>query len=126
RTVRGRGWRSTEAVTRRLRPSLRGRAPGRDVERRLWASGQRTVVGIDEAGRGAWAGPVTVGAVVIPPDRRIIGVRDSKLLTEAEREALFDRVRTWAIASAVGHASPGECDELGMSDAQRLAAQRAI
>jgi len=48
------------------------------------------------------------------------------MLTEAEREALFDRVADWCDVWAVGHASPAECDELGMSDAQRLAARRAI
>ena len=53
-------------------------------------------------------------------------IRDSKLLTESEREALFDRIAEWARCWAVGHATHDECDELGMSDAQRLAARRAI
>lgn len=110
----------------RLRPTLRRRAPGLDEERRLWTAGVDIVVGVDEVGRGAWAGPLTVGAVVLPKDRRINKVRDSKMLTEAEREALFDRVAGWCEAWAIGHASPRECDELGMSDAQRLAARRAI
>src|SRR5690606_2934978 len=91
-----------------------------------WDEGADVVVGVDEVGRGAWAGPLTVGAVVVPVDRRVYKVRDSKLLTEPEREAIFDRVSTWARAWGVGHASPEECDELGMSDAQRLAARRAI
>mgnify|MGYP002026901415 FL=1 len=56
------------------------------------------MVGVDEVGRGAWAGPLTVGAVVANRDRRIIGVRDSKMLTEAEREALIDRITGWAEA----------------------------
>lgn len=84
------------------------------------------VAGMDEVGRGAWAGPLTVGAVVIPTDRRIYKVRDSKMLTEDEREAMFDRVTGWAAQWAVGHASQIECDELGMSEAQRLAARRAL
>lgn len=84
------------------------------------------VVGIDEVGRGAWAGPLTVGAVVVPQDRRIYKIRDSKQLTEREREALVDRIKEWALHWSVGHASPAECDDLGMSDAQRLATQRAI
>lgn len=83
-------------------------------------------MGVDEVGRGAWAGPLTVGAVVIPRDRRIVGVRDSKLLTETEREGLFDRLTGWARAWAVGHVDPAECDVLGMSEAQRLAARRAV
>jgi ribonuclease HII len=81
---------------------------------------------MDEVGRGAWAGPLTVGAVVIPRDRRIYKIRDSKQLTEDERESLVGRIKDWAIAWSVGHASAAECDELGMSDAQRLAAQRAL
>jgi ribonuclease HII len=65
---------------------------------------------------------------VVVPDRirRITGVRDSKMLTESEREALFDRITAWAEAWSVGHANNDECDDLGMSDAQRLAARRAL
>ncbi|HSL56451.1 MAG TPA: ribonuclease HII [Acidimicrobiales bacterium] len=110
----------------RLRRSLRDRSPTLAVERELWAAGHQVVVGVDEVGRGSWAGPLTVGAAVLPRDRRVYKVRDSKALTEPEREALFDRVAGWCVAWGVGHASPAECDELGMSDAQRLAARRAI
>lgn len=62
----------------------------------------------------------------MPQDRRVNGVRDSKMLSEAEREHLFDRIAEWCDAWAVGHASQEECDHLGMSEAQRLAARRAI
>jgi len=110
----------------KLRQAIRRKAPGLAFERALWEAGAEVVVGVDEVGRGAWAGPISVGAAVIPVDRRVYKVRDSKLLTEAEREALFERVAGWARAWAVGHASPEECDELGMSEAQRLAARRAI
>ncbi|RPI24006.1 MAG: ribonuclease HII [Actinobacteria bacterium] len=96
------------------------------MERELWEGGRTVVVGVDEVGRGAWAGPLTVGAAVLPRDRRVYKVRDSKLLTETEREALFDRIAGWCRSWAVGHASHEECDELGMSEAQRLAARRAI
>jgi ribonuclease HII len=96
------------------------------VERDLWAAGDRVVVGVDEVGRGAWAGPISVGAAVVPKDRRVYKIRDSKMLTEPEREALFDRIAGWCVAWAVGHASYTECDELGMADAQRLAAARAF
>lgn len=105
---------------------MKGRAPGLAVERELWAEGHEVVVGVDEVGRGAWAGPLTIAAAVLPRDRRVNKVRDSKALTEAEREALFDRLSDWCTAWAVGHASPRECDELGMSEAQRLAAGRAL
>lgn len=81
---------------------------------------------MDEVGRGAWAGPLTVGAVIVPEDRRIYKIRDSKMLTENEREAMFERIAAWCTAWSVGHAWPEECDEMGMSEAQRLAARRAL
>ena len=109
-----------------LRPALRRKPPSLALERALWDAGHRVVVGVDEVGRGAWAGPLMVGAAVLPPDRRVYKVRDSKLLNEAEREALFDRIAAWCEAWAVGHATQEECDDLGMADAQRLAARRAI
>jgi ribonuclease HII len=109
-----------------LRSAIKGKAPSLDVERRYWDQGHSVVVGIDEVGRGAWAGPISVGAAVVPAERRVYKIRDSKLLTEPEREAIFERVADWVEAFAVGHASHSECDELGMSEAQKLAAQRAI
>lgn len=109
-----------------MRRALQGKAPSLAVERELWAEGHEVVVGIDEVGRGAWAGPLTIGAAVLPADRRVNGVRDSKALTEPERERLYDKVAGWCTAWAVGHASAEECDRLGMSDAQRLAARRAL
>jgi len=109
-----------------LRGALRGKSPSLRLEREIWEGGARVVVGMDEVGRGAWAGPLTVAAAVLPPDRRVYKVRDSKMLTEEEREALFDRVAEWCRGWAVGHASPEECDALGMSEAQRRAARRAL
>lgn len=110
----------------RLRQALRDKAPTLDIERELWADGHEVVVGVDEVGRGAWAGPLMIGAAVVPRDRRVYKVRDSKMLTESEREAIFDRVANWCVAWAVGAASHAECDELGMSGAMRLAARRAL
>jgi ribonuclease HII len=109
-----------------LRKALKASAPGLGRERALWAQGHDVVVGLDEVGKGAWAGPLTVGAAVVPKDRRINKIRDSKMLTEAEREAMFDRIAGWCDAWSVGHASQAECDDLGMSDAQRLATRRAL
>ena len=117
---------STAPTAAPLRRALRGRAPGLRAERALWDSGAAVVAGVDEVGRGSWAGPLTVAAVVADPDRRIYKVRDSKMLTAAERETLHDRIRAWARAVSVGHATVAECTELGMADAQRLAARRAI
>jgi ribonuclease HII len=100
--------------------------PSLAVERALWDEGVEAVVGVDEVGRGSWAGPISVGAAVLPHDKRVYKVRDSKMLTEAEREHIFPRIAGWCRAWAVGHASQEECDELGMSEAQRLAARRAV
>lgn len=116
----------TAPTVPRLRPSLKRQSPGLSVERRLWTDETTVVVGVDEVGRGAWAGPISVGVAVVPRDRRVYKIRDSKLLNEDEREALFERVGNWVEAWAVGHASHTECDEMGMSDAQRLAARRAL
>lgn len=113
-------------IVPKLRPSLRSNAPGTSFETALWDTGLETVVGVDEVGRGAWAGPLTVGAVVIPQHARIYKVRDSKQLTEAERESMFSRITEWARNYAVGHASFVECDQLGMSEAQKLATRRAL
>lgn len=96
------------------------------MERDLWDQGYETVVGVDEVGRGSWAGPISVGAAVLPRARAVNKVRDSKMLTEPEREALFPRLAQRCATWAVGHASQAECDELGMSAAQKLAARRAI
>ena len=114
------------AVVPKLRPALKKHAPNLKVERSLWEKGHEVVVGVDEVGRGAWAGPLSVGAAVVPKDRRIYKLRDSKMLTEEEREAMFDRVAGWCTQWAVGHATSEECDRLGMSDAQRLATRRAL
>jgi ribonuclease HII len=109
-----------------LRPSLKRRSPSHERERQLWSEGHEVVGGMDEVGRGAWAGPLTLAAAVLPQDRRVNKVRDSKQLTEREREGLFERIADWCVTWAVGHASAQECDELGMSAAQRLAARRAL
>ena len=100
--------------------------PSRSVEHSLRDQGHEVIVGVDEVGRGAWAGPLMVGAAVLPPDRRVYGVRDSKMLTEPARERLYDRVAGWCTAWAVGAASQEECDTIGMAEAQRRAARRAI
>lgn len=114
-----------------LRPAGKRRitrktVPGRSLEQSLWAQGNSIVVGLDEVGRGAWAGPLAIGAAVIPKDRRINGVRDSKLLREPERERLYAKVAQWCEYWHVGVASQQECDALGMSAAQKLAARRAL
>src|SRR5438046_7861758 len=105
----------------KLRKALKKSSPSLSVERSLWEAGHDVVVGVDEVGRGAWAGPLSVGAAVLPRDRRVYKVRDSKMLTPAERERLFDRLTEWCVAWCVGHASQKEGDELGMSADQTVA-----
>jgi ribonuclease HII len=106
----------------------RATAPSLREERRLLRAGHGLVAGMDEVGRGALAGPVTVGVVVVDLDVRSApsGVRDSKLLTPGAREALVPRVRRWARAWAVGHAEPDEIDAHGIIAALRLAGRRAL
>ncbi|CAN5212115.1 ribonuclease HII [soil metagenome] len=99
--------------------------PGIRHEQRYWDEGL-VVAGVDEVGRGAWAGPVTYCAVVLPSDRRMYKLRDSKQLDPARRTQLAGRVRTFALAVSVGEASNAEIDSLGLSDAIRLAARRAV
>ncbi len=110
----------------RLVAGPKSKAPTFREEQRCWDEGEQIVVGIDEVGRGSWAGPLTLGAVVLRPEGRVKGIRDSKLLTAAQRETLYGRIADWAVAWSVGHASHTECDQLGMSEAQRLAARRAL
>ncbi|MBL0886462.1 ribonuclease HII [Myceligenerans sp. I2] len=83
---------------------------------------------MDEVGRGALAGPVSVGVVVVGAGTRTApkGLADSKLLSAAVREDLVPKVRRWALASAVGHASAAEIDAHGIIAALRLAGQRAL
>lgn len=104
------------------------RPPTRTVERSLLRAGHALVGGMDEVGRGALAGPVTVGVVVVDAATRTAprGLRDSKLLAPAAREALCAPVRRWCVASAVGHASPAEIDSWGIIAALRAAGRRAL
>jgi ribonuclease HII len=104
-----------------VRPSLR-------FEKELIRSGTVRLAAMDEVGRGALAGPVTVGAVVVTEriGRVPAGLRDSKLLTPAAREALVKPVRRWVGEWAVGHASPAEIDTIGIIAALRTAGRRAL
>ncbi|GGP41522.1 ribonuclease HII [Streptomyces abikoensis] len=101
--------------------------PTHSVERSLRAAtGAKIVAGVDEVGRGAWAGPVTVCAAVTGLRRPPEGLTDSKLLTLKRRTALAVELESWVTAYALGHSSPQEIDELGMTAALRLAATRAL
>lgn len=117
-------------MTERIDPSLIPPEPDLTFETALWRAKVRYVVGIDEAGRGAIAGPVAAGAVLFPPDKRVaqqlVGVRDSKELSASQREELKERIQEAALAWAVAYASPSEIDKFGIVPAIRLAAQRAL
>lgn len=102
--------------------------PTLNIEKELHDEGHRYVIGCDEVGRGAIAGPVAVGVAMVdaavgefPP-----GLRDSKLLSEKRREVLSPLSVLWALHSAVGLASAGEVDALGLSAALGLAGKRAL
>lgn len=102
-------------------------APDCTVERGLLSAGGR-LIAFDEVGRGALAGPVTVGAVVLSGrfDEVPAGLRDSKLLTPRARQQLVEPVRRWVDAWAIGHAEASEIDEIGIMAALRLAGYRAL
>jgi ribonuclease HII len=106
-------------------------SPDLHEEWALAASGYPRVAGLDEAGRGAWAGPVCAAAVILPLDRTALpdlldGVRDSKLLSPKQREALLPVILKVAKAAGVGWAAPGEVDAWGIVAATRQAMARAV
>lgn len=84
------------------------------------------ICGVDEAGRGPWAGPVTAAAVILDPDRTIAGLTDSKKISEKKRFALEPEIKAQAAYWSVAHASPDEIDALNIREATFLAMQRAI
>jgi ribonuclease HII len=99
-----------------------------DIERPLAAAGLTCVAGVDEVGRGAWAGPVTVCAAIVRPGfpEPPAGLTDSKLLTAARRESIAAELAGWVEAYAIGEASHDEIDAAGMTVALRRAAVRAL
>ena len=108
--------------------------PDASRERALHQNGARTIVGIDEVGKGSWAGPLVIGIAMLSDDVifgdqpavALGGVRDSKQLLEAKREAMFDEVSAKCLKWSTGLATAAECDELGMVAAQRLATTRGF
>lgn len=103
-------------------------APTLTLEQSHWAAGRR-VAGLDEAGRGAWAGPVVAAAVVLPPlpdlADLLAGVDDSKRLPSALRERLAERIEAMA-AVGIGRADAADIDDLGILAATQLAMERAL
>ncbi len=95
-------------------------------ERYLRHFGFRLITGVDEAGRGPLAGPVVAAAVILPPGVRIAGLRDSKLLTARQRDALFAEIRSVAVAVGVGVVGPRTIDRINIRRATFLAMHRAL
>lgn len=117
-------------MSARFDPSLLPPAPDFQFENGLWETGLHHIAGIDEAGRGALAGPVAAGAVIFARQETLLatleGLRDSKQLTPADREEWAVCLKESAFAWGVGFASHREIDRLGIVPASRLAAQRAL
>lgn len=115
---------------KKIDPSLIPLSPDLRFESALWAQGVDFIAGVDEAGRGALAGPLSAAAVILPADPLILqelsGVRDSKQMKAEAREFWQRRIRCVAACFGIGFATPLEIDDLGVVKATRLAALRAL
>lgn len=104
--------------------------PTLDFELSIWGVGTKLIAGIDEAGRGPLAGPVSAAAIILPDDpflcQKYHGVRDSKQMRPADREYWADILMREALSFGTGFASSGEIDTLGIIPATLLAVQRAL
>ncbi len=120
---------SQRVLMRKIKPW-----PNASRERLLFESGAKTIVGIDEVGKGSWAGPLVIGIAMLSrelifsdePAVMLGGVRDSKQLSELQREEMFEQVAAKCLRWSTGAASALECDQLGMVEAQRLATARGF
>jgi ribonuclease HII len=110
-------------MTKRLKASKRLRIPKNNHEDFLHEKGFEIICGLDEVGRGAWAGPLVAGAVIL--NRRLYGLRDSKLLTAKEREKLARKIRK-SSKVGIGEVSIDEVNKLKLTKATQLAFLRAI
>lgn len=95
-------------------------------ERRAWAHGKKFIAGVDEVGRGPLAGPVVSAAVVLPEDFNIVGINDSKQLSLAKRNELFDIIQEKAMAIGVGIKDAAIIDQVNIYEASKLAMIEAI
>src|SRR5688500_6363713 len=137
-TLRDEGW-DVMATARSSEPQRPRRgAPTLRWERQAWREGKRVVAGVDEAGRGAWAGPLVAAAVVLPHDSMARGritrainraetaVRDSKQLSADQRQRVLDVLYALEIPHAVSVIDVDELDSIGLGAANRLALCRAV
>jgi ribonuclease HII len=104
--------------------------PTIEYEKRLWSGGYSYVAGLDEAGRGCWAGPVTAAAVILPTDvgiqKKLEGVRDSKQMTARQRAFWAEEIKCAALCFGIGFSTHKEIDKKGIVAATRLAMLRAL
>jgi len=105
---------------------LKQTKPNFKFERELKSQGHFLVAGVDEAGRGAWAGPVVAAAVVLPFLNRSYGINDSKLLSPLKREQVLLKVYQHAVDIGIGVVENYELDEMGVGQATYLAMRRAV
>src|SRR5512147_706341 len=114
-------------MTGRRNPTQPDR-PTLDREYQLIRAGHALIAGIDEAGRGAWAGPVVAAAVILDPAEvsGLAGVNDSKQLSARQRQTLYPIVIAHCVAYGIGQGSVEEIDSIGILPATRLAMQRAV
>jgi ribonuclease HII len=106
------------------------KSPDLSFEFAITAKGSFPIAGLDEAGRGAWAGPVCAGAVILPIDPKILqnlsGVRDSKQLNVKQREFWAGKIKQYAISWGIAYSDHEEIDQIGIMAATRLAMKRAL
>ena len=102
-------------------------SPSLELEQELFSTGAKYVAGVDEVGRGALAGPVSVGVAIVSKDTSQVpvGLRDSKQISRAARESLIEPVSAWVVEYAIGHVAAKEIDQIGIVPALRLAWVRA-
>lgn len=104
--------------------------PGLEIEKALWLENRTAIGGVDEAGRGALAGPIVAAVVILPPSPHLrldlSGVYDSKLMKPADRTLWAGRIKELAIAWAIGSVTSHEIDQIGIQPANQLAMSRAI
>jgi ribonuclease HII len=117
-------------MTRKTEPVILPERPNLAFEISLWEKGYQLIAGIDEAGRGAWAGPVSAAAVIFPPSpdiaNTLAGVNDSKKLTPSQRNYFSEIIKGQCVTYGVGMASAAEIDQIGILPATKLAVRRAL
>ena len=112
-------------------PKKKGKTSNLMYENQIRRYGFERIMGMDEAGRGAWAGPLTVGAVCLPLrlprlTKILVDVRDSKEMTPRQRERVVETIKENALAWGVGSASSEEVDALNITQATKMAMERAL